>query len=267
MNGPIGVLRYLAPNFVTCNGGMPVSSDVALNIAALADNSDIANYSWQGRGIAPKGYIRGMAVMFGRVYCKLNAGRDAASEMATADSGDASIDALTWYAAEFSQLGMDNSVAGVDVLRHLFVLLTGLGMRESSGKYCEGRDISAGNTGADTAEAGLFQVSHNSIGAHFLLAALFDQYKGSTDFRDIFEEGVTCSAASWQNWGAGEGRDFQDLTKNSPAFAVEYAALALRKIRTHWGPINRKTAELRTECDELFKSVCAYIDSNGIAEV
>lgn len=244
-----------------------MSSDTALNIAALADNSDIANYNWKDRGIAPKGYIRGMAVMFGRVYCKMNAGRDAASEMAAADSGDASIDALTWYAAEFNQLGMDNSVPGVDVLRHLFVLLTGLGMRESSGKYCEGRDTSANNIGADTAEAGLFQVSHNSIGAHFLLAALFDQYKGSTDFRDIFEESVTCGSASWKNWGIGAGNDFQDLTKNCPAFAVEYAALALRKIRKHWGPIGHKTAELRPECDDLFKSVCAFIDSNGITEV
>ena len=46
------------------------------------------------------------------------------------------------------------------------------------------------------AEAGLLQVSHSSIGAHFLLSALFDQYKGSTDFRDIFEAEVTCGADS-----------------------------------------------------------------------
>jgi hypothetical protein len=244
-----------------------MASDTALNIAALADNSAIASYSWNARSVAPRGYIRGMAVTFGRVYCKLNAGRDAASEMAMADSGGSSIDALAWYAAEFIDLGMDNSNAGGDVLRHLFVLLTGLGMRESSGKHCEGQDTSATNTSAETAEAGLFQVSHNSIRAHFLLGALFDQYKGSTDFQDIFSDGVTCGAASWKNWGTGDGADFQALTKACPAFAVEYAALALRKIRTHWGPINRKTAELKPECDDLFKSVCAFIDNNGITEV
>jgi hypothetical protein len=205
--------------------------------------------------------------MFGRVYCKLNAGRDAASEMAMVDSGDGSVDALAWYAAEFTDLGMDNANPGIDVLRHLFVLLTGLGMRESSGRHCEGRDASATNTSAETAEAGLFQVSHNSIGAHFLLGALFDQYKGSTDFQDIFSDGVTCGAASWKNWGTGDGADFQALTKACPAFAVEYAALGLRKIRTHWGPINRKTAELKPECDDLFKSVCAFIDDNSITEV
>ena len=244
-----------------------MSSDIALNIAALADNSDILKYNWNDRGIAPRGYIRGMAVMFGRVYCKMNAGRDAASEMAAADSGDDSIDALTWYAAEFSQLGMDNSNPGVDVLRHLFVLLTGLGMRESSGMHCEGQDSTSTNTSAETAEAGLFQVSHDSIGAHFLLQALFDQYKGSTDFVDIFKEGVSCGSDSLKNWGTGVGKDFQALTKSCPAFAVEYATLVLRKDRRYSAAINKKTAELKPECDDLFKSVCAYIDSNGITEV
>jgi hypothetical protein len=244
-----------------------MASDTALDIAALADGSDIMSYAWNDRGVAPRGYIRGMAVAFGRVYCKMNAGRDAASEMSMADSGDDSIDALAWYAPEFATLGMDNTSAGVDVLRHLFVLLTGLGMRESSGRHCEGRDMSAGNTSADTAEAGLFQVSRNSIGAHFLMGALFDQYGGSTDFQDIFQDGVSCGAASWQNWGTGDGADFQALTKACPAFAVEYAALGLRKIRRHWGPIGHKTAEVKTECDDLFKSVCRFIDDNGITEV
>jgi len=246
---------------------MPTATATALEIAALADGSACASYSWKNRGVAPRGYIRGMAVMFARVYCKMNANRDAASEMSMADSGDAAVDALAHYEPEFTALGMDNSEAGVHVLRHLFVLLTGLGMRESSGRHCEGRDMAATNTTADTAEAGLFQVSHNSASAHFLLEALFDQYKGSTDFRDIFEEGVHCSAGSWANWGAGDGHDFQELTKECPAFAVEYAALLLRKRRRHWGPINTKTAELRQECDDLFKSVCAYIDDNGITEV
>ena len=150
---------------------MPSANATAINIATLADTSDIARYQWKDRGVAPRGYIRGMAAAFGRVYCKLNNNRDAASEMAMADSGDGATDAVARYANEFSALGMDNSSAGVDVLRHLFVLLTGLGMRESSGRYCEGRDMAAGNAGGETAEAGLFQVSHNSIYAHFLLSA------------------------------------------------------------------------------------------------
>jgi hypothetical protein len=246
---------------------MPREVTVVLDLAALADHSGIASYSWEDRGVAPRGYIRGMAIMFGRVYCKLNANQDAASEMAMADTGEHATDALAWYSQEFVDLGMDNTTPGPDVLRHLFALLTGLGMRESSGKHCEGRDASATNTTAETAEAGLFQVSHDSINAHFLLGALFDQYKGLTDFQGIFSDGVVCSPANWQNWGTGVGADFQELTKVCPAFAVEYAALALRKIRRHWGPINRKTAELRPECDDLFKSVCVYINTNGITQV
>ena len=39
----------------------------------------------------------------------------------------------------------------------------GLGMRESSGQYCCGRDTSEDNTTADTAEAGLFQMSWNAM--------------------------------------------------------------------------------------------------------
>ena len=244
-----------------------MSIDPMLDIPALADASDITKYNWKNRGRAPIGYTRGMAVAFGREYCKLAAGRDAASEMAMADSGDGASDALAWYSAEFAALGMDNSNTGNDVLRHLFVLLTGLGMRESSGQHCEGRDMSATNVSAETAEAGLFQVSHNSIGAHFLLQSIYDQHRNLADFADIFSTGVKCSPASWKNWGTGDGADFQALTKACPAFAVEYAALALRKLRTHWGPINRKAAEIRPECDDLFMQVASYIDDNAITEI
>ena len=156
------------------------------------------------------------------------------------------------------------SAGGADVLRHLFVVLTGLGMRESSGKYCQGRDTSANNTGADTAEAALFQVSHNSIGAHSCCRrSLISRRARPTSA--ISSKQKSPAAPIRKNWGAREGNDFQNLIKDCPAFAVEYAALP--KIRRHWGPINNKTAELRTECDDLFKSVWAFIDSNGITEV
>lgn len=42
-------------------------------------------------------------------------------------------------------------MGGTDTLRQLFVLLIGLGMRESSGQYCEGRDRSASNVTAEAA--------------------------------------------------------------------------------------------------------------------
>ena len=56
-------------------------------------------------------------------------------------------------------------------------LLLGLGMRESSGNYSEGRDMSASNVTGDTAEAGLFQQSWNSHSASPHIAQLLDESK------------------------------------------------------------------------------------------
>jgi len=87
-------------------------------------------------------------------------------EISNANTGNRNVDALAWYAQEFQRAGMDNESSGVSTLRHVFVLLFGLGMRESSGRYCEGRDRSARNTTAASAEAGLFQISYNATRAH-----------------------------------------------------------------------------------------------------
>ncbi len=105
------------------------------NIIQVAAKSEIARYNWHNRGVAPKGYIKGMALVYGRVYCKLKAGDAVAKEMAKANTDNEAKDALAHYAQEFRSAGMNNSTDGVDTLRHLFVLLIGLGMRESSGRY------------------------------------------------------------------------------------------------------------------------------------
>jgi hypothetical protein len=143
-------------------------------IVDIAARSPLARFNWKDRGVAPRGYIKGMALVYARVHCKLKAGHAAAIEMAKADTGDQLRDALAWYAEQFHEVGMNNDVVGDDTLRHLFVLLIGLGMRESSGRYCEGRDRSASNTTAETAEAGLFQTSFNAKSASPVLPLLFD---------------------------------------------------------------------------------------------
>jgi hypothetical protein len=240
---------------------MPPSSGTINQIINIAANSNIAEYRWKDRGVAPRGYITGMAVAYARVYCKLKLGDDSAREMARRNTGDDSKDCLAWYNPEFLEIGMDNPADGADTLRHLFVLLTGLGMRESSGQYCEGRDMAASNTTAETAEAGLFQTSYNARFANPLLPDLLTKYANSTDFIDIFKVGVRCSTANLENFGEGQGREFQRLTKACPAFAVEFAAVALRNIRMHWGPINRKDAELRNECDLMLKDIQNAVDN------
>jgi len=236
-------------------------------IAALAGQSDLRRFDWPQRGRAPIGYVKGMAVAFGRAYCELKASHPAAVEMAKAMTSDSGADALAWYAPEYRQLGMSNAAPGHDTLRHTFVLLTALGMRESSGQLCEGRDMAASNTTGETAEAGLFQVSYNSRTASTLLPTLLQRYAGSTDFADIFAEGVRCRASMLRNWGSGPGVEFQRLTKACPAFAVAYAAVALRNMRRHWGPLNNKRAELRPECDALLQAVAALIERERIVAV
>ncbi|MFN8526843.1 MAG: SH3 domain-containing protein [Chloroflexota bacterium] len=247
----------------------PVDPGVAAGpldaILEIADSSAIATFNWPGRGAAPRGYTRGMALVFARSHCRLQDGDEFAREMARANTGDGARDALAHYANEFAELGMDNESSGVVTLRHLFVLLLGLGMRESSGRWCEGRDRSAENVTSDTAEAGLFQTSWNAHTASPLLPDLLSRYQQRpAGFHDVFAAGVTATDEDLQNFGSGDGREFQRLSKECPAFAAEFAAIGLRHIRTHWGPINTRAAVLRPEADRMFLRVQQAVDSAGL---
>ena len=232
-------------------------------VTQIAAQSTIAGFDWKDRGLAPIGYIKGMALVYARLCCKLKAGDAAAVEMAKAKSADGEHDALAWYDAIFAAAGMSNGTAGVDTLRHLFVLQFGLGMRESSGQYCAGRDRSAANTTAETAEAGLFQTSFNARSASPLLPVLFTEYSSNpSGFVEVFKEGARCRASDLENFGSGEGQEFQRLSKACPAFAAEFAAVGLRHIRKHWGPITRREAEVRPECDAMLRQVQAFVDAS-----
>jgi hypothetical protein len=233
-------------------------------IVALAAASPIADFDWKNRGVAPIGYMKGMAVTYGRVYCKFLADDVAAVEMAKADTHAPTVDALSLYTPEFQALGWSNETTSADTLRHLFVLLIGLGMRESSGQYCEGRDYSAENTEGETAEAGLFQVSFNARSMSPLLPPLFATYQASpSGFVEIFKEGVTCKPKMLKNWGTGTGTEFQQLTKEAPAFAAEFAAVGLRNKLGHWGPIKRKEAQIIRDCDTMLRGVQDIVDSSA----
>lgn len=222
-------------------------------ITAVAAASSLMQHNWTSRGRAPAGYIKGMAVCFGHVYAKLLAGDSAAKAMVRiVEDGK---DVFDQYEDEFNEAEMPTNDEPDDArLRSLFVVLTGLGMRESSGRYCEGRDRSASNTRADTAEAGLFQQSWDSRRASPEIVKLFNQ-PGDASFLDIFKEGVKPRNGDLDNYGTGDGRAFQAMCKVSPAFAVQVAAIGLRTLYTHWGPIIRHEVELVPEADDLFQQV------------
>jgi hypothetical protein len=233
-------------------------------ICALANESVISNYSWNERGVAPVGYIQGMALAFAQSVRKLEAGHPAALVMASARMSSDK-DALNIYRIQFEQLRMSNEEDGIDTLRHLYALMLGSGMRESSGRHCEGRDQSASNTSSDTAEAGLFQTSWNAHSASDpeftnLMAEYSNSANKPTCYLSQFDDGVTCSSSDWSCYGSGYGYDFQKLCKECPAFAVETHALTLRNLANHYGPIIRQEVELKKDADRMFMAVQRYLD-------
>lgn len=243
---------------------MPEPSDGV--VAALADVvklSPLRQVRWRDRGRAPAAFLLGMAVAYARNDCRLAAGDAAVRDMARAPRGDPERDALAWYAPEFAAAGLPDDGTEAGTLRQLFVLMIGLAMRESSGRHCEGRDRAAENTTADTAEAGLFQASWNARTAHPLLPGLLQRYAGSTMLRPVFSQGIRCGEGDAENFGAGEGRDFQALSKDCPAFAIDFAGLALRHRRKHWGPLNNRHAEVLAECDALLRAAGAAAAKAG----
>ena len=179
--------------------------------------------------------------------------------MARADTNNTSKDALSWYRSKFQALGMSNATSGVDTLRHLFALMLGLGPRESSGRYCEGRDLSADNVAADTAEAATFQTSWNIKAADSEIAPLLELYwEDPNGFLSCWQNGVKPDKDDLDNFGTGPGAQYQFLSKYVPEFHTMVTALGMRSLGGedgHWGPIRRLEAELKAEADELLRQV------------
>lgn len=233
-------------------------------IVVAAEASSIATYSWKGRGHAPLGYTAGVALCFAVALDRLNAEDEAAWEMAKANTGNPDKDVFAWYAGEFERLGMDNDEDAdpEDRLRHLFALMLGLGMRESSGRYPEGRDQSATNTSADTAEAGMYQTSWNIRSCNSQIPPLLNQYWANPNgFQPQFKKGVTLKSSDLGGFGSGGGAQYQFLSKFAPAFHALVTGIGLRNLRQHWGPINRREVELRSAADDMLSAVQQIVEA------
>lgn len=202
--------------------------------------SSCAKYQWKDRGLAPVAFINGMALAYAREVCFPN-------KVVSSALGDPKKDALAWYGLPASAL-------------NVYALMIGSGMRESSGKYCEGRDMSATNTSATSAEAGMFQTSYDSHVASPELDVIFNDYKTNThNCLNEFKVGARCSKANLDNYGSGDGLKFQQMAKDCPSFTVAYAAVTFRTLKSHYGPLIKKAAEYRMECVDMLKGVEAKI--------
>jgi hypothetical protein len=243
-------------------GSDGIDDRLAADIDVTVETSGMNDYSWSGRGQAPAGYISGMAKTFALAVLLYQDGNAAVRIMADAETGD-EVDALTVYHDEFDDLNMDNSRDGVDTLRHLFVMMTGLGMRESSGNHWEGRDMSASNTEADTAEASLLQTSWNISSCSDTISDLLDSYwRDPNGFRPTFSRGLYPSASQLDCYGTGEGARYQWLSRFVPAFHVLVTGVGMRLRCNHWGPINRHEVDIVPEVDELFVEVQRLMENS-----
>ena len=236
------------------------------HILSLASGSSCAKYSWKNRGRAPAGYIKGVALSFARSLCRVRANGTipaAAPILSSASSQNAHQDALAYYQSSFSRLGIKTSVVGESPVHAIYALGIGLGMRESSGTYCEGWDVGAGShrTSAE-AEAGAFQVSYDSMVMSPELKKLYQEYRATPErcLLGVFKENVSCKARGIL--GTGAGAVYQSFNKACPAFATEYAMTLLRLQRSHFGPINRHEAEVTPVCHSMFSAIQNVVDKN-----
>jgi hypothetical protein len=252
----------------------PVKHPVIARIFQLVEESDLAKYNWKGRGPAPIAYLKGMALTYARSYCHYQIdGLVMKMVKGVRPGADTTKDAVARYANKFMEFGADVSVDGVHVLRGVFTILFGLGMRESGGKFCAGWDMSKTKgphpkvPTAENSEAGLFQISYDISMNRNDFDSLFERYKRRpSGFLDVFSEGVACQVPGYDGgaiFGAGAGKDFQQLSKDNPAFTAELAALGLRTTANHWGPINTNKVEILRACWSLLLDVEGAIDNLG----
>ena len=241
-------------------GTAPLPKLLVDQIYNLAQTSEIADYSWPGRGVPPPGYIPGMALAF--AYAMSSGGAE--SDVMSKAQCNPDKDALAWYEPEFRQLGMRNDLPGISTLRHLFVMMIGLGPRESSGIYCEGRDMSASNVQSDTAEAGTFQTSWNIRSADSTISPLLPQFWDNPNgFLPVFKERISPTADKLNSYGSGDGVRYQFLSRYCPLFHALVTGVGMRTLRQHWGPINRREVTLKREADEMLQGVQQLVESQG----
>lgn len=221
----------------------PVASQ---NIQEIVDNSKCGKYYFKDREPAPKFYLNGIARTYAQAKCDKRF-----VELATAPHSKHKN-----REGYFGDVMYHYGIA--PTLPNVFTLLLGLGMRESSGRHCCGKDTSTSQfQDAEHAEAGLWQTSYNAISMDPNLKEIFNKWEGQCHL-EHYSKGVKCSSADWKYWGSpGPGLEFQKKAKTCPSFHAHFTIITMRRNKDHFGPFwhTRKVAEFVTACQEMFQEI------------
>jgi hypothetical protein len=172
----VAIWTSLALSLLLVDEARPQEKPPSEAVQEIANASGCAGV---GQAQASRDYIRGMALVFARAVCRPErAETQVASAMPTEPvSVKNHLDGVSVFDAEFRSLKIPNDSSPATMLRHTYVLLTGLGFRESSGWYCVGRYTAQGFSKSTEAEAGLFQTSWGAHRAGSSLEPLFRAYQ------------------------------------------------------------------------------------------
>lgn len=221
----------------------PVQPPTTIEQIVLANGCK--DHYFKERGKAPMGFMMGIAHTYAQAKCKKDF-----------------VTRVTVPHKDYKDVMKHYNLA--PKLENVFTLLVGLGMRESSGRHCCGRDMSAGFSTSQSAEAGLWQTSYDSRYLDKSLPSFADNWTGECHL-EYYSKGVTCSAADWKYWGDQmPGRLYQEKAKKCPSFHGEYTALVMRANKNHFGPFygSRKVAEFVPACLALFEKLNTVIQCN-----
>ncbi len=235
-------------------------------LKSFATTSECAKFSFESQGKPKASFMLGVSLSAAKMFCHPDAEY---AKAASAEVGSSAVDALALYADKIKAVGLKTDTAK-QRQQVLWSLIVGSGARESSWRWCVGKDPGASNTESSTCEAGLYQTSYNSRYERDgktiskVRMNLIAQYKldKSGCFADEYKKGITCSESNLKNWGLGEGLAFQALSKDCPGFATDYHAVMIRQRRSHYGPINTQRAQLTRQCADHFAIIQQMVEKN-----
>lgn len=92
------------------------------------------------------------------------------------------------------------------------------------------------------------------MNAHPELKQILAYYRAHPELclKDVYSEGVKIKTGGYI--GSGPGREFQEFVRSCPGVQAPLAAIYVRFLSTHFGPINTKKVEYNLDCEAMLKA-------------